>query len=56
VIDPTIGIKSYFLENYLRSSHVLKKMVENKLSFGEGAFINRPPMFVRVNYQFGKSK
>jgi len=29
-------------------------MVENKLSFVEGASVHRPPMFSRVNYQFWK--
>jgi len=29
-------------------------MTENKLSFAEGASINRPPMFSGVNYQFWK--
>ena len=29
------------------------KMIE-KLPFGEGASINRPPLFCRLNYQFWK--
>jgi len=29
-------------------------MVENKLSYVEGASIHRPPMFSGVNYQFWK--
>jgi len=29
-------------------------MAENKLPFAEGAFVHRPPMFCRVNYQFWK--
>jgi len=29
-------------------------MAEGKLPFGEGAFINRPPLFSGVNYQFWK--
>jgi len=29
-------------------------MVENKLPFAEGASINKPPMFLGVNYQFWK--
>jgi len=29
-------------------------MAENKLPFVEGASINRPPTFSRVNYQFWK--
>jgi len=31
-------------------------MAENKLPFAEGASINRPPMFFRVNYQFWKAR
>ena len=29
-------------------------MAENKLPFGEGALIHRPPMFSGINYQFWK--
>jgi len=29
-------------------------MAEGKLPFGEGASINRPPLFSGVNYQFWK--
>jgi len=31
-------------------------MAKNKLSFSEGTFINRPPLFESVNYQFRKVK
>jgi len=29
-------------------------MAENKLPFGEGASIHRPPMFSGINYRFWK--
>jgi len=29
-------------------------MAENKLPFGKGASIHRPPMFSGINYQFWK--
>ncbi|MBR7513474.1 hypothetical protein KC219_25280, partial [Mycobacterium tuberculosis] len=34
----------------------LLEMGENKLPFGEGASIHRPPMFSGINYQFWKIK
>jgi len=49
----TIGIKSKVLESYSRFDPKSIFMAD-KLPFGEGASINRPPLFCGVNYQFWK--
>jgi len=38
----------------LKVTQVFDLTVEGKLPFGEGASINRPPLFSGVNYQFWK--